>query len=300
MNFRRLFLAPGILGLLALFSLFSLPVPAQQGNEELVPLRLTTNPAEATVNIDDAYAGETGPKQAFPVAPGPHEVVVYKEGFLVEVRSVDVRAGEPADLSIELAPDVAIPYGLSLARAPKFVQSEGDGMRTLVEVLDLVTEFHVSDPDGGDLMAHAFETVVGTLDAIRRRESLLAARYEPAVRERFYGKEIDLSAYPELGVTRADTGPDVRFEVVAGRSRSTFSAPKTAPHRFALEFRGLRRWILENWDSRALVSEDAFYFFAIQAVLGRLDDPFTYFLSPRAVAEMKIDTTQQLGGLGMQ
>ncbi|MBI4616283.1 MAG: S41 family peptidase, partial [Planctomycetes bacterium] len=65
-------------------------------------------------------------------------------------------------------------------------------------------------------------------------------------------------------------------------------------------FRGLRRFLFENWDTRALVSEDAFYFFAIQAAIGRLDDPFTYFLSPRDVAEMKIDRTQELGGLGMQ
>lgn len=276
------------------------PIPAATSQEAVVPVNVRTDPGEATISVDNTYAGLSGADEPIEVSPGRHEILIYKEGFLIELRDVEAEVGKPLDIEVELTPDIAIPHHLSIDRAPEFVKDGGDGVRYVVEILNLITEFHVQAADGGDLMLGAVETLLDALDKIRRREILLRQKYDPEVRERLYSTEVDLTTYPALTTRKTVDGQEVRIEVTAGDARRTIDLDLGRPHRMAFELRSFHTWLGDNWDTRGHVGHDAFWFFAVQGLIGGLGDKFTYFISPRDMDEMKIDTSQKLGGLGMQ
>ncbi len=290
---KRLHLvAPAILAFLV--------APAVADDSTLVPLRITTDPLQATINVDDEYVGETGASKELEVAPGKHEVLLYKEGYLIEVRQIEAATGTPVDLQIPLTPDVEIPHAVSIERAPKFVSGDAEAGRILATLLELVTDYHVQEVGGGAVVLNGFETVVKALQKIRERETLLSTKYAPEFRKRIYGAEADLTAYPELTLAETPDGARVQFVVSAGTARRTIALDKSDPAGMLRELPGFYTWLEDSWDSRRLITRDAFYYMVVQGMIGFLEDQFTYFISPDEAKEMRIDTSQKLGGLGMQ
>lgn len=196
------------------------PAPAQEAPPQ-ARLSVTSDPAEASVYVryltegpssEEQFLGRTSSDQPLrrALAPGRAEVVVFKDGYLCKVQPIEFRGGAASQLEVRLTRDITVPLGISLRDSPRLVEDEREGERLYLAILGQVVRLFVEEVDPRVLADRSLRTLVDVLNAVRRREQLLRRELEPSARQRYYGLELDLRAYPPLELTRGrptPTGP---------------------------------------------------------------------------------------------
>ena len=279
--------------------------PAQALGE--VVLQVASVPTGSAVFLryagePDRYFGRTPAQGALElaVAPGDAEVVVYKDGFVCKVEPLALRSGGAARLEVRLTPDVEVPRGLVLNEVPLYVRTADEGEELFVALLAHVNRFYVEEQDPRRLTEEAVATLVGALDAVRRRERLLRRELDPEARRRYYPEEVDLSGYGALRFERAPAGPGkTRWTIGSGEVAASGVLDASLFDTYLHMTRQVWGFVKHEWDRRRLLSDAAITHALIEGLLAALDDDHTHFLTPTDVAELDVDRDGAFGGVGV-
>lgn len=278
------------------------PAPPAQA---AVKVAVASEPADSAVFVRygsdarDRFVGRT-PLEA-ELAPGPAELVIYKDGFVCKVEPLELRSGGAARLEVRLTRDVEVPRGLVLKQSPAFVHSAEEGHDIYLALLGHVVRFYVEEKDPRALVETSVTTLVDVLNAVRSRELLLRRELTVDARRRYYGEELDLSPYPTLALTRTSTP--------AGKTRWALGAGtvgiegETDPGDLDSYFGMLKKvyaFVRQRWDTRQVLSDAVLTHCLVEGLIAALDDDHTHFLGPRDVDEMAEQNTGEFGGVGLQ
>ena len=143
-------------------------------------LFVSSQPGEADVYLDGLHIGTTSELDVVMLAPGRYQLEVRKEGFLPEVRTVELRSGTTTFSTIPLT---AIVGGsiqvVSNPSAEVFLDGESQGF----------TPLFIPAPPGVQsvrLEREGFEPVVATVPVRNYRVSRLELQLEPAIQPLLY------------------------------------------------------------------------------------------------------------------
>ena len=299
---------PGVIAAAAVLLVLGAPAEAQPS--PLVDLSIASVPDDASVYLRylsgdrdtaERYLGRTSaaPLQVR-IAPGAAEVVVFKDGFLCKVEPVRLLPHVAARIEVRLIRDVAVPQGISLRNSPRLVEDAREGERLFLAVLGHVVRLFVDDQaDPMALADAAVQTLVDVLNAVRRREQLLRRELEPEARQRYYGLELDLRAYPALEWVRGGADEQPRsFRLAAGVRELSGATEGDLDSHLAM-IRRVHEFVRERWDVNGLLSDAVLTRCMIEGLLAGLEDEHTYLLGPDEIADLAGDRWGTFGGLGV-
>lgn len=282
--------------------------PVEEGGR--VRVAVASEPSDSAVFVRyeadprDRFVGRT-PKDGAPLElelePGPAELVIYKDGFVCKVEPLELRGGGAARLEVRLTPDIEIPRGVHLKEAPAFVRSADEGEEIYVALLAHVVRFYVDEKDPRALVERSVATLVEVLNAVRSRELLLRRELPLEARRRYYGEELDLSAYPPLAFKRTSVGVTgkTRWSLGAGAVGIEGETDSGDLDSYLGMLQQIYAFVRYKWDARQLLSDAVLTNCLIEGLLEALDDDHTHFLSPKDVQEMQTDQQGSFGGVGL-
>ena len=293
---------------LALVLLAAGPLASQE--KARVHLSVTSEPAEASVVIryggphpEERFLGRTsadGPLELDLDRAGPAELVIFKNGFVCRVETLDLRSGGESRLAVRLTKDVEVPRNLTLKDSPAFVKTAKEFQDIYVTVLFSAVQYYVEEKDPRVLVESSTATMVAILNAVRAREKLLRRELQPEARRRYYGEELDLRAYPELRFTRGELDGDTRtFTLAAGSIAITGTTDSHDFDSYLAMLHQVYSFLRHKWDRRRLLSDAVLARCAIEGLLAELDDEHSHFMTPDDVAKMASETVGSFGGIGI-
>lgn len=297
----------GAAALLAL--LLSVPVLAQ--DEQPVHLSVSSEPAEASVFVrytegqsaQEKFLGRTKPGEPLELdlgAEGPAEVVIFKNGFVCKVETLQLRAGSSSRLEVRLTKDIKIPRSLTLKDSPSFVHDAQEFDEIYMAVLFNAVRFYVDEKDPRELVESSVTTLVKILNAVRAREKVLRRELPAEARQRYYGDELDLRGYPPLKLTRTPKEEgQLAFTLSAGQVGIKGLTDDSDLDSYLRMLHQIYAFVKHKWDVRNLLSDAVLTRCAVEGLLEALDDEHTHFMTPDDVEKMSFDTQASFGGIGV-
>jgi carboxyl-terminal processing protease len=298
---------------LALLALLLLPIEAR-AQAKTARLTIASDPPDAVVSLtakDRKPAAPKGKAEALDrvlgrtpltveVPAGPAEVVIARDGYVLEVEPLELEAGAAQRLEVRLAKDVPVPCGISFKDASGLVKSSAEAEQLVDMVVQDVFALYVEEKDPRALLDSATRTLVQALSAVRERESLLRRELGEAERVRFYGEEVDLRAYPELAYSEhgAESGR-VRWSLAAGTLAVEGVTDPRDYETFRQKLHAIYAFIKNRWDLAKRLDDGMLARALVEGLLGSLDDVHTHFLPPDAFKEMGDETNGHFGGIGL-
>src|SRR5207244_4184453 len=95
------------------------------------------------------------------LAPAALDVVVAKDGYVLKVEPIDLRAGSASKLEVRLAKDVAVPRSLTLLGSPALIAKRSGDVETLFnEALVTVVRLYYEEKDPRVLIDAAVKTTI--------------------------------------------------------------------------------------------------------------------------------------------
>ncbi|MDC3378842.1 S41 family peptidase [Planctomycetota bacterium] len=285
---------------------------AQEPEEVVgVSLAVVSEPADAFVFVrytevespTERFLGRTpddgGPLE-LELEAGPAEVVIFKDGYICQVKPLELRSGGSARVEVRLTRDVDIPRSLVLKSSPAFVEDADEGDEIYVAVLSYLVRFYVEEVDPRELIEDSTQTMVDVLNAVRRREVLLRRELDPDTRRRYYGEELDLRSYPELNFVRDDEVEGRRrYALTAGSIGIEGTTSSEETDSYLIMLHRAMGFVKHNWDTRNLLSDAVLTRCAIEGLLNSLGDDHTHFMTPEMVRDMMAETEGSFGGVGV-
>ena len=280
---------------------------------EAAGVTVHTHPAEAAIYLrsgptgqeQDHFLGRTDAngRLACEVDPGPTQLAVVKDGYVIRVEPLNVAPSGQAHVEIRLARDVEVPRGLRLQGTQPFVRDERGVDELYMAVMAHAMQFYVEEMDPRALLEHSLRFTVKTLNAVRTREALLRRELPAAARTRYYGDEVDLRSYPELRFERGppeldDSGAEVSSYrlgggqvAVEGSTDGSWTSYQTMLWRCYA--------FLRHWDSQQLLAHATLAKCLIEGMLDGLDDEHSHFLDPTDVDQLQVENEGHFGGIGV-
>jgi carboxyl-terminal processing protease len=239
------------------------------------------------------------------IPAGRADVVVAKDGFVLKVEPVELRAGSAQRLEVRLARDIAIPEAISFKDGaspgtPPFVKTQAQAEQLVDMVLSRVVGLFVEEKDPRALVGAAVKTLVGSLEAVREREALLRRELGDEARARFYADEVDLRSYPALSFSETELADGrKRWSVAAGSFAAESVTDPGDYDSYRRELHSVFSFVKSRWDTAGKLDDGMLARACIEGILGSLDDAHTHFLPPAALKDMNDETHGTFGGVGI-
>jgi carboxyl-terminal processing protease len=162
----------------------------------------------------------------------------------------------------------------------------------------------VDEVDPRRLVKSSVETLVSILNAVRSRERLLRRELPPWARQRYYGEEIDLRAYPPLAFNSEAVGDEAspmgRYQLSSGRIGIEGQTDETDLDSYLTMLRQVSAFVRHKWDVQGRLSDSVVTRCLIEGLLDSLGDDHTQFLDPADVADLTEETEGAFGGVGLE